>query len=256
MNQIQQSNTNNYNNNFDKNKIDNISLDGTNIDELRQLSHNMTSNKDINNNFINNNSNDFIQSITKEIINNLKDNNISFDNDTISIKSSKSQKSQKSHKSHKSPKMSGGNKSEKSDEFDYLDDTDNSLDNSLENFLEEEKYDKHAKPDKHDKIKKIKDKNKIKNLLKENFEEILDNDSILKKSKNYLDIIFDDCFSLKDFFLLFSIYFILSQDMIKDIFAQYFTCINPDDFGKVGAKGVIIYGLILTVLFMIIRKFI
>jgi hypothetical protein len=252
MNQIQQSNTNNYNNNFDKDKIDNISLDGTNIDELRQLSYNMASNKDINNNFINNNSNDFIQSITKEIINNLKDNNISFDNDTISIKSQKSQKSQKS------PKMSGGNKSDKydksdksdkSDEFDYIDDTDN----SLENFLEEEKYDKHSK---HDKIKKIKNKNKIKNLLKENFEEILDNDSILKKSKNYLDIIFDDCFSLKDFFLLFSIYFILSQDMIKDIFAQYFTCINPDDFGKVGAKGVIIYGLILTVFFMIIRKFI
>ena len=213
----------------------------------------MTTNKDINNNFINNNSNDFIQSITKEIINNLKDNNISFDNDTISIKSNKSTKSNKSNKSNKLLKVS---KSKKYDDSDYIDDTDN----SLENFLEEDNYDKDEKHEKHEKFnkdeKKNKNKNKIKNLLKENFEEILDNDSILKKSKNYLDILFDDCFSLKDFFLLFSIYFILSQDMIKDIFAQYFTCINPDDFGKVGAKGVIIYGLILTVFFMIIRKFI
>lgn len=77
-----------------------------------------------------------------------------------------------------------------------------------------------------------------------------------KESKGYLEWFFNDCFNYKDFILLFALYFILSQEMIKDFFGGYFTSINPDDEGKVGVQGVLIYGLILCVLFAIIKKFI
>jgi hypothetical protein len=43
--------------------------------------------------------------------------------------------------------------------------------------------------------------------------------------------------------------------MIKDLFGSYFTCLNPDDEGKVGVKGVIVYGLILTIIFMLSKKY-
>ena len=66
--------------------------------------------------------------------------------------------------------------------------------------------------------------------------------------------LFDELFNLKEFIILFGVYFLLSQEMIKDLFAQYFTSLNPDDTGRVNVKGVIIYGLILTVLYMIMKK--
>jgi Fe2+ transport system protein B len=72
----------------------------------------------------------------------------------------------------------------------------------------------------------------------------------------YYGLVFDKCFGIKDFILLFSVYFLLSQDMIKDFFSKYFTSLNPDSEGKVNVQGVIIYGLILTVLFTMSRKFI
>jgi hypothetical protein len=75
-------------------------------------------------------------------------------------------------------------------------------------------------------------------------------------SENVSSYIFDDLFNIKDFVILFGVYFLLSQEMIKDLFAQYFTSLDPDDTGKVHVKGVIIYGLILTILFMVLRKII
>jgi hypothetical protein len=59
----------------------------------------------------------------------------------------------------------------------------------------------------------------------------------------------------KDMLIIFVLFFLMSQDMIKDLFAQYFTSINPDETGKVGAKGVIIYGIIFSVLFVLIKNF-
>jgi regulator of replication initiation timing len=73
---------------------------------------------------------------------------------------------------------------------------------------------------------------------------------------SYYGTIFDSCFGIKDFILLFVIYFLLSQDMIKDFFSKYFTSLNADSDGKVNVQGVIIYGLILTVFFTMSRKFI
>ena len=39
--------------------------------------------------------------------------------------------------------------------------------------------------------------------------------------------------------------------MIKDAFATYLTCLNPDDYGRINMTGVILYGLILTTLYFI-----
>jgi len=58
--------------------------------------------------------------------------------------------------------------------------------------------------------------------------------------------------SIKNFIILFSLYFLLSQEMVKDSIASYFTCLNPDKYGKVNMSGVILYGLILSVLYFVI----
>ncbi len=103
--------------------------------------------------------------------------------------------------------------------------------------------------------KKKKNNNKLNNLIKDNIENFVEDKIPIKGSKNIISYIFDDCFGIKDFILLFSIYFILSQDMIKDLFSGYFTCLNPDEEGKVGIKGVIVYGLLLTIIFMLSKKY-
>lgn len=175
-------------------KIDLISLDsnnynGTNLNDLSP------------NKYEDNNS--LIKSLTKEIINNLKENNVDI-YDTLS-----------------------SNK-------DYDSDS------------ESESLNK--------KKKKKKNKNKEK-TLKEDLEDYIIESNPIPSTNSYLSWIFDDCFNYKDFLILFILYFILSQEMIKDFFSRYFTSLNSDDEGKVGVSGVIIYGLILTVMFMIIRKF-
>lgn len=177
-------------------KIDLISLDsnnynGTNLNDLSP------------NKYEDNNS--LIKSLTKEIINNLKENNVDI-YDTLS-----------------------SNK-------DYDSDS------------ESESLNK--------KKKKKKNKNKEKEkTLKEDLEDYIIESNPIPSTNSYLSWIFDDCFNYKDFLILFILYFILSQEMIKDFFSRYFTSLNSDDEGKVGVSGVIIYGLILTVMFMIIRKF-
>ena len=103
------------------------------------------------------------------------------------------------------------------------------------------------------------DCNEIENFKSSSKKEKMKN---LKSSKskegfnNYYGVVFDKCYGIKDFILLFSLYFLLSQDMIKDFFSKYFTSLNADSEGKVNVQGVIIYGLILTVLFTMTRKII
>jgi hypothetical protein len=81
---------------------------------------------------------------------------------------------------------------------------------------------------------------------------IINNDGSTSKP---IPSILNRYFNVKEFALLFFIYFFLSQDMIKDGFSTYFTSLNPDEYGRVGAKGVIIYGLILTTLFMVLKYY-
>jgi len=106
------------------------------------------------------------------------------------------------------------------------------------------------------KSKSSKSKNKIKEVVETIEDFISDNKSnnSVKTYSYYAGWFFDDCFNYKDFIVLFILYFVLSQEMIKDFFAKYFSSLNPDNEGKVGVQGVIIYGLILTILFMIIKK--
>lgn len=154
-----------------------------------------------------------IKSLTKEIINNLKENNMSlYDNSSINSRAR-------------------NKNSSVLDEDIYVSDE--------ENIGNEHKA-------KRKKNKKIKD-------IEETIENFVVDGEIPNKS-DYAGWFFDECFNYKDFILLFVIYFILSQEMIKDFFSKYFSSLNPDSEGKVGVQGVIIYGLILTILFMLARN--
>jgi len=82
-----------------------------------------------------------------------------------------------------------------------------------------------------------------------------DLDSKTEETKNFLNNLLKSE-KIKDMIIIFILFFLMSQDMIKDLFSQYFTSIQPDNNGVVGAKGVIIYGVILAVLFTIVKNFI
>jgi hypothetical protein len=194
-------------NNLDyKNKenfVENISLEGTNINDLttQKIDYDIQKSEPIHK--------ELIKSITKEIMNNLKDNNLSLndDNNSLMLDENISKDDFSSNSSNKS-------------------------------------------------CSKSKKKEKFNNIIKDKIENFVDEQLPIKGGgKTIMAYIFDDCFGIKDFILLFSIYFILSQDMIKDLFSGYFTSLNPDDDGKVGVKGVILYGLILTISFMLFKKY-
>jgi hypothetical protein len=86
-----------------------------------------------------------------------------------------------------------------------------------------------------------------------------DNDYIIKKNikksvdKDYLSWLFNTN-SFRDFIIIFVLYFLLSQNMIKDFFGQFFSGLNADEDGKVGINGVVIYGLIFAILFVVIKN--
>jgi hypothetical protein len=172
------------------NNIDSLSIDQGNYNNL-----NGTNLDDLSPEIRNKDNNTLIESITKEVINNIKENNIDFyDNVTIQQNNSDDKKSKK----HKSKKKT----------------------------------------------------------LKDDFQNYVESNNPLPSTNGYLSYIFDDCFNYKDFILLFALYFLLSQEMIKDFFAKYFTSLNPNEEGRVNIQGVIIYGLILTILYMLSKKFI
>ena len=186
-------------------------LDGTNLDDIGSTS------KMYKQRIKNNDNKSLIKSLTKEIINNLKENNMSiYDNTSIN-----------------SRKSTGLNKD---DDDDYNDDND----------------DKHTvKSD-----KSTSSKRKKKEGIQETIEDFVINNELpnVETQVGHVQWFFDECFNYKDFLILFVLYFVLSQEMIKDFFSKYFTSLNPDSEGKVGVQGVIIYGLILTVIYMLVRK--
>jgi hypothetical protein len=191
-----------YNNK--ENFIENISLEGTTINDLatQKIDYNIPKSEPIHK--------ELIKSITKEIMNNLKDNNISMNDNNSSM----------------------------------LDE--NISKDDLCSIISDKSYSK----------SKSKKKEKFNDIIKDKIENFVDEQFPIKGSgKTIMSYIFDDCFGIKDFILLFSIYFILSQDMIKDLFSGYFTSLNPDEDGRVGVKGVILYGLILTISFMLFKKY-
>ena len=152
--------------------------------------------------------NSLIKSLTKEIINNLKENNI-----------------------------------------DIYDNLTNKMNNDSDSYSDLSSSKK----------KKKKKKNKNKEIeeelnIKEDLQDFIIESNPVPATNSYLGWFFDECFNYKDFLVLFTLYLLLSQEMIKDFFSKYFTSLNPDDEGKINVQGVIIYGLILSVLFVLIRK--
>ena len=188
--------------NFSNYKTKPISLDTLSLDALEDTNLNGTNLNDLGNPNIKEknkeNNVSLIKSLTKEIINNLKENNLEInDNKTIKY-------------------------------FDnYSDDFDEN--NDIE-------YN----------TKKFK-KNNL--FTKDKIEEFISKQNPLPETNSYIKNFFEEYINLKDFIILFVIYFILSQDMIKDFFSKYFTSLNPDNEGKVNVQGVILYGLILCVIY-------
>ena len=74
-----------------------------------------------------------------------------------------------------------------------------------------------------------------------------DDDIKYKKSKNIIPEI------LKDLLLIWVIFIILSNGIIKNFIAKYINAINPDDTGVVRFKGIAVYGLLLASLYVIIK---
>jgi hypothetical protein len=180
-----------------------------------------------------------IKSITRELINNLKENNILVHDDNTTYNSKFT---------NKSNKIRIGKKSNDSSNEDY---------ENYENYENYEKINENISNQSGNMPIKKKSKKiyEYKDDLKKGLEHMMSENGVPAPS-NVTSYIFDELFNLKEFIILFGVYFLLSQEMVKDIFAQYFTSLNPDDSGKIHVKGVIIYGLILTILFMVLKKMI
>jgi hypothetical protein len=75
----------------------------------------------------------------------------------------------------------------------------------------------------------------------------------VEQNKNYINEIFKKYINVKEFLALLLLYIILSTEYVKNFFASYITCLNPDDQGVISITGIIAYGVILCSLFVIIR---
>ena len=60
---------------------------------------------------------------------------------------------------------------------------------------------------------------------------------------------------IREPFILMFIYVILSQPVVRGLFGKYFAQLNPGNDGETPLIGIIIYGLILSVTFMLVKKF-
>ncbi len=208
-------------NNISMNNLDPLLLAGTNLDDMEisnQYNSKYKENKGENSSLI--------KSLTKEIINNLKENNMSlYDNTSLNSRKSYSNKNKEKNISDTDAIMDTDYINSTNCKSDKKKNKKNKIEETLEDFIVQNES----------------------NLLNESIHSV---ESEISWSRWF----FDECFNYKDFIILFILYFILSQEMIKDFFAKYFTSLNPDNEGKIGIQGVIIYGLILTVLFMVLRK--
>jgi hypothetical protein len=226
--------SNSFNQSSGQNILNNNSalLNGTSLDDEQPMPNfNQNPNFIPNNNFSSSNFNSnvlnqeptLIKNVAKEIINGLRENNMSlYDNSSIN--------------SYR------GSKSNVECDDDENKDNENNEDN----------YSRISRGSK--KSSKKSSKNKVKEVVETIEDFVVNNENSPKSYSEYAGWFFDECFNYKDFLVLFILYFVLSQEMIKDFFSKYFSSLNPDTEGKVGVQGVIIYGLILTVLFTIIKK--
>jgi hypothetical protein len=60
---------------------------------------------------------------------------------------------------------------------------------------------------------------------------------------------------LRDPLLIIVLFIILSQPVVRDTIGKYIKQINPDQYGKIPLSGIVIYGLIFSVLFDLSKRF-
>ena len=84
----------------------------------------------------------------------------------------------------------------------------------------------------------------------DDFKNNKDDDLEEKKNKNS-ELKIPDI--LKDLLLIWIIFIILSNGIIKNFIAKYINAINPDETGIVGFKGIVIYGLLLASSYVLIK---
>ena len=57
-----------------------------------------------------------------------------------------------------------------------------------------------------------------------------------------------------EFSIILILFFIMSQSVVRKIIGKYITSINPID-GKVSNVGILIYGIIFAIIFLVVKKF-
>lgn len=83
------------------------------------------------------------------------------------------------------------------------------------------------------------------------------NNKDINEKKNFINSIFKTHKqNIKDFLIIVVAYIILSTETARTFIGSYITSINPNEEGVVGFNGILIYGIILALLFIIIRIFV
>ena len=80
----------------------------------------------------------------------------------------------------------------------------------------------------------------------------LDNEDDQNYSEKYFSYIPQ---ILREPLIILILFIILSQPMVKDTIGKYIKQIVPDDEGKVSFAGIVIYGAILSSLFLLIKQY-
>lgn len=78
---------------------------------------------------------------------------------------------------------------------------------------------------------------------------VLETMSTVNDENNYVK-------SFVELLLLLTLYVVMSQPFVLSFMTNYIHQLNPNDEGVIGMSGIIIYGLILTILFFVIRRII
>ena len=83
------------------------------------------------------------------------------------------------------------------------------------------------------------------------------NNKDINEKKHFINSIFKTHKqNIKDFLIIVVAYIILSTETARTFIGSYITSINPNEEGIVGFNGILIYGIILALLFIIIRIFV
>lgn len=91
--------------------------------------------------------------------------------------------------------------------------------------------------------------------LNENLpEQIIMNDNA-EESKEKFNITSYIPEGLKDPLIILVLFVLLSQPVVRETIGTYIKQINPDMEGKVSLTGIIIYGIILVVLYYLVKRF-